>query len=76
MKSLTEGGEKGRPPRLGPRGGPGDRGVRDNKCFDPAGVSVEPFFEDRHRAGGRGRGRDEGGEQREDTTPVGLGPVR
>ena len=39
-------------------------------------MSLEPFFKDRHRAGGRGRGRDKGGEKREDIFPVGFGPVR
>ena len=75
MESMAEGGEKGCPPRFRPGGGSGDRGVRDNKHFNPVGVSLEPFLKDRHRAGGRRRGRDEGGETREDTLPVSLDPV-
>ena len=59
MEDLAEGGEKGGPPWFGPRGGPGDRGVRDKKRLDPVRVSVESFFEDRHQVGGRGRGRNE-----------------
>ena len=76
MEGLAEGGEEGSPPRFGPGGGTGDRGVRDIKGFDSVGVSLEPFLKDGHRAGGGGRGGDEGGKSREDTLPVSFDPVR
>ena len=38
-------------------------------------MNVEPFVKDGYRTGGRGRGRNERGELREDGVPVGFGPV-
>ena len=38
-------------------------------------MCIEPVFEDWYRAGGRGRGGDEGGKLGEDGTPVCFGPV-